>query len=606
MADAPTWRSVAREAARLRPADEEALELIGRLPLVPISQLVPLSGGRSRRSVYAGVERLVERGLVSVMLGPGHLGKPHRRLLLISNLGLAALAWRREVDSASLARAWRLGRTPLRLLVSQLPALLSLYALLGLLAATGSGSARLTQWSRPGRWRPQWDGAVPVRSVTLPAYAALAWQNAGSVRLEGSFLLVADTGGFSPLALRRQLVGLARLCGTTATAVPTVVIATTSERRARAWWVLLDTVKSPGRYRALDVEVATWESWVARAGTDLMRRRVNGDRADDVETPLSTLPPRDFERERRPWLCLPRLIDVSQVAAEVRRWDLAPRDRIVLDLLGRHPFLGDRAIADVLGRKIGWARARRSELTRRGLARMVEADELRNPAQGNRELVEVTVEGLRMLAGYMGLSLAAAVRHHGLAGGGPRAPVGPRRALLANLAHTRGADAVFAAIACAARTRGDGALVEWRSAAACAHGRMRPDGYGLLRLGRREYGFFLEFDRGTVRAAALRAKFAAYHRYSVSARAAREYDGFPTILVVTRGPGAEDRIGDAVLSTAGVQATSLRVLLTTMGFLASVDCGPFGPVWRLPSLANRRHTWPEYDLAGRSTVHEPQ
>jgi hypothetical protein len=74
MADTPTWRSAAREAARLYPADEEALELIDRLPLVPISQLLPLSGGRSGRSVYTCVERLVERGLVSVIPGPGHLG----------------------------------------------------------------------------------------------------------------------------------------------------------------------------------------------------------------------------------------------------------------------------------------------------------------------------------------------------------------------------------------------------------------------------------------------------------------------------------------------------------------------------------------------------
>ena len=48
MADTPTWRSAAREAARLCPADEEALELIGRLPLVPISQLVPLSRRQER------------------------------------------------------------------------------------------------------------------------------------------------------------------------------------------------------------------------------------------------------------------------------------------------------------------------------------------------------------------------------------------------------------------------------------------------------------------------------------------------------------------------------------------------------------------------------
>src|SRR5713226_4965637 len=104
MADAPTWRSVAREAARLCPADEEALELIGQLPLVPICQLVPLSGDRSGRSVYACVARLSGRGLVSAIPGPTE----RRRLLLISNLGLAVLAWRRHLEPAGLARAWRL------------------------------------------------------------------------------------------------------------------------------------------------------------------------------------------------------------------------------------------------------------------------------------------------------------------------------------------------------------------------------------------------------------------------------------------------------------------------------------------------------------------
>ncbi len=159
-------------------------------------------------------------------------------------------------------------------------------------------------------------------------------------------------------------------------------------------------------------------------------------------------------------------------AAAVGEWSLAPRDRIVLDILGRHPFLADGALADVLGRTVGWARARRAELVRRGLARVLDPDELRIPLQGRRELVEVTVEGLRMLAGYVGLSLAASVRHHGFTGGGPKAPVGPRRALLANLAHTLGADVVFAAIARAARTQRQGALVEWRNAAASAHVRL--------------------------------------------------------------------------------------------------------------------------------------
>jgi hypothetical protein len=55
--------------------------------------------------------------------------------------------------------------------------------------------------------------------------------------------------------------------------------------------------------------------------------------------------------------------------------------------------------------------------------------------------------------------------------------------------------------------------VEWRNAAGCTHGRLRPDGYGILRMGLHEFGFFLELDRGTVRSGRLRAKFGAYHRY---------------------------------------------------------------------------------------------
>src|SRR5260370_42053759 len=105
------WREKQRVSAQ---ADEEALELIGRLPLVPICQLVPLSGDRSGRSVYACVARLSGRGLVSAIPGPTDGRRTHRRLLLISNLGLAVLAWRRDLEPADLAREWRPERRPMR------------------------------------------------------------------------------------------------------------------------------------------------------------------------------------------------------------------------------------------------------------------------------------------------------------------------------------------------------------------------------------------------------------------------------------------------------------------------------------------------------------
>ena len=143
------------------------------------------------------------------------------------------------------------------------------------------------------------------------------------------------------------------------------------------------------------------------------------------------------------------------------------------------------------------------------------------------ELSELTREGLRELAASLGLSLDRAERLHGLAGGGPEHPTPARRALVRALAHTLGADAVFVALHLAARgSRGDG-LVRWDNAAACVRGRCRPDGYGVCRLGGRDVGFFLEYDRGTERARDYAGKWAAYYAYRDSGRAARDYTSFP-------------------------------------------------------------------------------
>jgi hypothetical protein len=45
-------------------------------------------------------------------------------------------------------------------------------------------------------------------------------------------------------------------------------------------------------------------------------------------------------------------------------------------------------------------------------------------------------------------------------------------------------------------------------------------------------------------------KFAAYDRYRDTGRFQRDYTGFPTILVVTAGPGAENRIAKALSAAA--------------------------------------------------------
>ena len=148
-------------------------------------------------------------------------------------------------------------------------------------------------------------------------------------------------------------------------------------------------------------------------------------------------------------------------------------------------------------------------------------------------LSELTPLGRRVLAGWLGLNGPTAARHHGLSGGQDWA--GRRRRLLRTLAHTLGTNDVFVAFAVAARqeaARGqDDAFEEWRSASACERRLCKPDGYGRYRRGRATLCFFLEYDRATERAARYAAKFDAYYRYRASRQAARDYAGFPTVLV---------------------------------------------------------------------------
>jgi hypothetical protein len=402
-------------------------------------------------------------------------------------------------------------------------------------------------------------------------------------QVAGGYVLVGDTGGLPPQALRSQFARLARLQLLTGRPAPVVAIATTSERRVKAWATVLDSLAA-GRSRGLlETCIDTWDAWRARRIT-LPRNR----RTQVAEPALA--PPR-LSQQPVPWASVPRPVDLALVRRALADWHVSAGDGAVLDLVARHPFLPPAAAGEVLGGDVRWARRRCGWLVHRGLVRVLPPDELASDLHRKDDLLEATVRGLTLLAGPLGLSLATAVRYHGLAGGGRETPVGPRRALLAHLAHTLGADGVFATVASAARLQRDGALLEWRNAAACARGRMRPDGYGLLCLGRSQHGFFLEFDRGTVHAAALRAKFAAYHRYQSSGGASREYDSFPTILVVTTGPGSEQRIVDALRATAAGRGSRLDVLVTTVAWIDNDSQGPFGSIWFDPERGVRR-SWP--------------
>ena len=71
------------------------------------------------------------------------------------------------------------------------------------------------------------------------------------------------------------------------------------------------------------------------------------------------------------------------------------------------------------------------------------------------------------------------------------------------------------------------------------------------------YGFFLEYDRGTMSARDYAEKWAVYYDYRDSRAYELDYDGFPTILVVTTDNTAEERIARSARAASVGRPASL-------------------------------------------------
>ncbi len=645
----PRWGDVAETAHQLSPAEWRTLLLLARLPLLWTGAVATLCGLRSASRVHAHVARLRAAGLVDTcrpslwpLPWPGRGHPP--RLLYLTDAGAAAVALAAPSGAATddgasgpatmSGDAFSCGADrPVR--VAPLPAMIpgvahraAAYALLAWLARERQGTAQLLGWEMPWRGR-QTPGALGgtagvrpaggARTVTLPAGAFLGWRSsADEGATTAAYVLLPDLGTAPVAAFREALAGLTVLAhrwhagGATAQgsggegvacAQPgqprggrELVIATVGRRRGDAWQRLLDDVADVRGLAPLPVRITTWQRVlgvqpprVAGAGGDPLRpARVR---------PTAPSPAR-----------LGRNIPTAIVhgstlaAAGVR---LRTADRMLLDLVGRHPFLAVDDLAALLGWVPAAARRRRDTLVAAGLLRLFDPAEASCPDAGEvaAGLTELTPEGVAFVAAQQGLSVARAVRHNGLVGGGPAQRAGTRLSraryvLVRHLTHTRGADRFFVALARAARLTGQrkAALVVWRNAVACARGRVRPDGYGVLRLDRHRYGFFLEYDRGTQDAAAYRQKLAAYCAYRDTGRYAADYAGFPAVLLVTVDTQAETRIAHYA-RTAAMNGEPLPLLLTTE-WRYSGDAtrsahppGPLGPSWRAPDDASRRR-WP--------------
>ena len=261
----------------------------------------------------------------------------------------------------------------------------------------------------------------------------------------------------------------------------------------------------------------------------------------------------------------------------------------VFALVARHPLLTRQQLAALMSTSTRRIARVESDLIECGWLCPVPAKHLplpANQASHNQlqrlELVELTDAGRREAARRLLVPAGMARRRHGLIH-----TAAARRRLLLHLQHTVGANRFFVDLASAAvqvtRRGGDEALVEWRSAAACARGRFRPDGYGCYRRGPWLFGFFLEFDRGTERSSQYAAKLATYYRYRDSSAFKGDFASFPTLLVVTTSELAEMRFArEAYLAQQRHGGTPLQVFLTASARIRHHPTGALGPIWRGP------------------------
>jgi len=568
------------------------LYLLARLPFLDIRILHQLAGQHGPAAMYCSVARLRTVGLISSIQPPVYAPKsPH--LWYLTDLGLATLAQDLDCDPLHLAQRFHLRRDDLLKLVPTLRHLLDTYEILGALAASRPGTPTLLAWERPWRRHYPRPAGRSLGMVTVPAYAALSWNG-----VAGSYLLLPDAG---TIPLRLQQATLARLLLLRRAQdghLPPLLIATTDRERMRAWERLLHDLMRARREAPLASRVVRWDD-LSRGLADLPVQ-ANEQARDNLVRPVQ-LPPL---HPRRPASPIPRIVG-NELAISARSatesWCrtalvVTPTDYRLLEVIGFHPYLTANQLSDVMGSSTQAVQHRLNRLLEVGLIRHPSPDEIGE--ETIPDLSELTTGGLTLVAANLGLSLAIAVRELGLVGGAPDKPVGSRRKLLRTLTHTRGADDIFVRFYRQARKHTaagcDEAVVQWQNAAACSRRHLRPDGYGVYRRGTRYEGFFLEYDRGTMNARDYFKKFGAYYRYGVTGRFEKEYNTYPTILVVTSDNAAEERIARVARATAVGQPGELPVLLTCQWRIDDTrnTDGLLGRIWGKPDTEfDRRRYW---------------
>ena len=529
------------------------LRRLAELPFLDRLELAAVSG-RSRGAVYAGVDRLQQRGMVDAIPHASELITPTARYHLTADglRGLAstqAMSLDELLSSRPVSARWR------RVLLERLDPLAVIYRV----------AAALSDSAHPIRFR--WYRAGPA--------------DAGILLPDGRCLAVVRQGNTADRATFAK-----RLWRLSEEARPgAVLLLTPDDVRLRQASRALDSLPLLG-FLALEGDAARADAagqvWRTPSGpVPLSLREVLDYARPGGELPGQTPPRRDS---------LPADLGLDSAGNDAPACLLPsllkPAGKRALDLLSDWPWLQPAHLGQLMG--VGRTRLYQVLERLRELELVIAVD-----AEGHRCLA-LSDKGLAGLARRDRTAVGLARQRWSAAPVKPKVPLtwrnvhGSRsRQLLRNQDHTQAVHWFLAVLSNQSRSQG-WKVVQFdpprRASRFFRHDdrlhSVRPDAFGVLKREGKERPFFLEWERRAVRPATMAARIAPYLRYYAASRPLDDHGVAPAVLVVFDDDLAAShflRVASDEMRRAGV-----RVPLWVSHRNALERSGPLGAAWQAP------------------------
>ena len=537
------------------PAGCEAgiLRRLAEMPFLDRLELAAVSGW-SRGAVYAGVDRLQQRGMVDAIPHASELITPTSRYHLTAG-GLRGLATTQAMSLDELLSSRPVSARWRRVLLERLDALAVIYRV----------AAALSDAAHPIRFR--WYRAGPA--------------DAGIVLPDGRCLAVVRQGNTADRAVFAK-----RLWRLFEEARPgAVLLLVPDDVRLRQASRALDSLPLLG-FLALEGDAARGDAgshaWrTPSAPVPLSPREVLGYVRPGRELPAGA-PPR-LES-------LPADLDLDPAANDVPACLLPallkPVEKRALDLLSDWPWLQPAHLGQLMG--VGRARLYQVLERLRELGLVIAAD-----VEGRRCLA-LSDRGLAVLARRDRTAVGLARQRWSAAPVKQESPMtwrnvhGSRsRQLLRNQEHTQAVHWFLAVLANQSRSQG-WKVVQFdpprRASRFFRHAdrlhSVRPDAFGVLNREGKVTPFFLEWERRAVRPVTMAARIAPYLRYYAANRPLDDHGVAPAVLVVFDDDIAAGHF--LLVAADEMRRAGVRVPLWVSHRNALERSGPLGKAWQAP------------------------